>query len=119
MHNSVERSREPELADVIARLSVQNGTTTSGIARKLQDELLTDGFDVVDLSAAPNQGTYPHATITDYSSGKKPNTIQALANRLGISPSSVKTGDPAKAPKANTDGLPVDIVVVAGDDRLK
>jgi LCP family protein required for cell wall assembly len=109
----------PKLASEAARLAVRNGTTTNGIGRKLQDQLVIDGFNVVDLDAVSNQGSYPHSTITDYTGGHKPNTIKALATLLGLDPSSVQAGDPGKAPRARSDGRPVDIVVVAGDDRLK
>jgi LCP family protein required for cell wall assembly len=109
----------PTLAREAARLSVQNGTTTAGIGRAMQDQLEGDGFDVVSLDAAPNQGSYPHTTVTDFTGGQKPNSLQSLINLLGIDLSSVKTGDPKKAPRATTDGLPVDILVVAGDERVK
>lgn len=110
---------DPKLAKEAARLSVLNGTTTGGTGRSLRDLLVEKGFIVPDLNSAPNQGSYPRTTITDYTGGQKPRTIQALTQALGIDPSQVKQGNPADAPVSSTDGKPIDIVVVAGDDRLK
>ncbi len=109
----------PRLANEAARISVQNGTTTSGIGKQLQDVLITDAFSIADLSSAPDQGEHPVTTITDFSGGKKPYTVEALAQALNIDPANIKHGDPTKVPKAHSDGEPVDIVVIAGDDRVK
>lgn len=108
---------DPRLAKEGARLSVQNGTNVGGMARKLRDELVPKGFIVVDLSNPPDQGNYPVSSITDYTGGKKPQTLKALAQALGIEPSNVKMGDPEDA-KVAPDGEPVDFLVMVGDDRL-
>lgn len=110
---------DPKLSKEAARISVQNGTTTSGVGRKVYDILVPKGFFIPDLSSAPNQGTYPLTTIVDYTGGKKPLTIQALTKDLGLSISQVKSGNPQDAPLAANDNKPVDIVVIAGDDRIK
>ena len=109
----------PQLAKEDAHLSVQNGTTIAGTGSKLRDKLEADGFNVTDLRAALKQGKFPKTTITDFSGGTKPNTIKALADTLGLDPTSVENGDPAKAPLSTEDSKPDDIVVIAGDDRLK
>lgn len=108
---------DPKLAKEAARISVQNGTTTSGMARDLGAELTGKGYLVADLSAAPNQGNYPRTTIIDLTGGQKPLTIEALARDLGIDPSAVLQGTATKTPVA--DGTPVDIIVIAGNDRVK
>jgi polyisoprenyl-teichoic acid--peptidoglycan teichoic acid transferase len=110
---------DPRLVKEGARLSVQNGTTTGGIARKLSDELVAAGFTVADLSSARDQGKHPKTTITDFTGGGKPHTLEVLLRELSLSPSAVLRGDPDDAPASNTDGKPVDILVVAGDDRLE
>ncbi len=112
---------DPALAKEAARLSVQNGTSVGGIGKKVRDLLVAQGFFVPDLSSRPGeeQGTYPVSTITDYTGGKKPRTIQALCSALDIDCTKVKQGDPADAPIAQTDGKPVDIMVIAGDDKIK
>jgi LCP family protein required for cell wall assembly len=111
---------DPRLAKEAARLSVQNGTETGGIGKKVYDQLIADGFFVPDLRSVPpeEQGTYPVTTITDYSGGQKPRTLEALCTALDLDCTEVKQGDPAEAPIAQTDNLPVDIVVVAGDDKI-
>ena len=65
----------PLVVKEAARLSVQNGTTTGGIGRKLSDELVTQGYSVPDLSSAPDQGSYKTTRIIDFTGGKKPHTI--------------------------------------------
>lgn len=110
---------DPKLAKEGARISVQNGTWTGGIGKKVRDALVEKGFYVPDLRSAANQGEYPVTTIIDYTGGKMPVTIEALTRELGVSPSAVKKGKPAEAPIANTDNKPVDISVIAGDDKAK
>jgi LCP family protein required for cell wall assembly len=111
---------DPRLAKEAARISVQNGTATGGIGKKMYDELIAEGFTVPDLRSVPGeeQGTYPATTITDYTAGAKPRTLEALCGTLNVDCSQVQQGDPAAAPVAQTDGLPVDIVVIAGDDKI-
>lgn len=109
---------DPQLAKEGARLSVQNGTTTGGIGRKVNDLLVAEGFFIPDLSAAADQGMYPTTVITDYTNGKKAHTLEKLTDVLGIDPVDVREGLPDEAPRANSDGEPVDILVVAGDDWI-
>ncbi|HUP28441.1 MAG TPA: LCP family protein, partial [Chloroflexia bacterium] len=109
---------DPRVAKEEARLSVQNGTTTSGIGRKVHDSLVAKGFFVPDLASAPDQGKYPKTKIIDYSDGKKPYTLEALTKALKIDPADVEQGNPEDAPLATSDRKPVDIVVIAGDDKI-
>ena len=97
---------------------MQNGTTTGGIGRKLKDELDTEGYSVPDLSSAPDQGSYKTTRIIDFTGGKKPHTVDALKAYLGLGDSAVTQEDASKAIIANSDQKPVDILVIAGDDRL-
>ncbi|MDQ6695018.1 MAG: LCP family protein [Chloroflexota bacterium] len=110
---------DPQLAREAARLSVQNGTNTNGIGRKVYDGLVAKGFNVPDLSAAPDQGKHPVTTITDFTGGQKPHTIEALTTALGVTPSAVIKGNASAAPVANSDKKPVDILVTAGDDNVQ
>ncbi len=109
---------DPRLSKEAARLSVQNGTTTGGIGRKLHDVLVARGFFIPDLSAPKDQGSYPTTVIIDFTNGKKLHTLEALETALGIDPVDVREGLPDEVPLANSDGLPVDILVVAGDDWI-
>ncbi|MDQ3927782.1 MAG: LCP family protein [Chloroflexota bacterium] len=108
---------DPKLAKEGARLSVQNGTTKNGVARALGAELTGKGYMVADISAAPNQGSYPQTTIVDLTGGQKPLTLEALARDLNVDHSAVKQGEPTKAPVA--EGKPVDFIVIAGNDQIK
>ncbi len=111
---------DPKLAKEAARISVQNGTNTGGIGKKIRDKLVEKGYFVPDLRAASNPGTYPKSVIVDYSGGKKPLTIAALSKELGVSSASVKESPPAEAPIATTaDNKPIDIVVIVGDDHIQ
>ena len=100
-----------------AHLSVLNGTTTNGVARTLSDTLAKQGYTIANLASATDQGSYPKTVITDYTGGQKPYTIQALTKALGLDASDVKQGDPNKVPNGQ-DGKPIDIQIIAGDDRL-
>ncbi len=109
---------DPLLAEEAARISVQNGTLTGGVGRRVRDELAAQGFTITDLSSAPDQGKHPVTTITDFTGGRKPHTVQALAEALGIAPTDVLQGNPEDAPIAISDGKPIDILVMVGDDRI-
>jgi hypothetical protein len=110
---------DPRLAKEGARLSVQNGTSTGGVGKKVRDVLVERGFNVPDLRSVDNPGEYPTTQIVDYTGRKKPRTIEALLKELGLEQSDVKQGDPTKAPVAQTDGKPVDIMIIVGDDKIK
>ena len=110
---------DPRLSREAARISVLNGTEVGGVARKTSDLLIARGLGVVEVASVSDPGAYPVTTITDYTGGAKPNTIEALAKELGVAPSAVIAGDPAEAPVATSDGKPVDILVIVGDDKAK
>jgi hypothetical protein len=109
---------DPRLAKEAARISVQNGTTTGGMGRKVHDLLLTRGFFIPDLSSASNQGENPATYIVDFTNGKKLHTLEQLTAALDIDMVDVREGFPNEAPVANSDGEPVDILVVVGDDWI-
>lgn len=109
---------DPRLAKEAARISVQNGTNTGGIGKKVRDVLVEKGFNVPDLRSVDNPGEYPATEITDYTGGQKPRTIEALLKELDLTQADVKQGDPEDAPVSQTDGKPVDIMIIAGDDMI-
>jgi LCP family protein required for cell wall assembly len=109
---------DPRLAREEARISVQNGTNTGGIGKNVRDVLAEKGFNVADLRSVDNPGEYPTTEITDFTGGQKPRTIEALLEALDLTEADVKQGDPADAPVAQTDGEPVDIMIIAGDDKI-
>jgi LytR cell envelope-related transcriptional attenuator len=109
----------PDIRGESARVSVQNGTTTNGAAVPIQNDIAARGIYVADLSYSPDRGSHPTTTITDYTGGQKPHTIETLARVLGISPADVKQAPASKAPISSTDSKPVDILVTVGDDKVK
>jgi LCP family protein required for cell wall assembly len=109
---------DPRLAKEAARISVQNGTNTGGIGKKVRDVLVEKGFNVPDLRSVDNPGEYPATEITDYTGGQKPRTIEALLKELDLTQADVKQGDLEDAPVSQTDGKPVDIMIIAGDDMI-
>jgi len=110
---------DPKITAEGARISILNGTTVGGVARKTSDTLTGRGLPVVNIASVDDPGNYPITTITDYSGGAMPNTIAALSNALGIDPKKVLKGNPVDAPLAASDGEPVDIQVIMGDDKAK
>ncbi|MEO5951305.1 MAG: LCP family protein, partial [Chloroflexia bacterium] len=111
---------DPRLAKEAARLSVVNGTEVNGVGKKIRDQLVAEGFLVPDLrSRPPEDAPYTTTQITDYTGGQKPRTLEALCRTLELDCSQVKKAPATEAPVSQTDSKPVDIMVVAGDDKIK
>lgn len=60
-----------------ASISVQNGTSSAGLASKIAMELTSAGYNIIDISTADNS-SYPQTKVIDYTSGAKASTISAL-----------------------------------------
>jgi LCP family protein required for cell wall assembly len=120
IHSMIQRCfADPALVNEAARISVQNGTLVAGTGGQVQDLLASKGLNVVDLSNAGDRGKHPITTIVDYTSGRKPHTLEIIQQTLGLQSVRIQQGNPADAPVATqTDGRPVDILVIAGDDRV-
>jgi LCP family protein required for cell wall assembly len=89
-------------------VTLENGTTTAGIAGKFGDKLNSDGYDI-NVTAITNAITRDHATsqIIDYSGGKDPHTLAYLESLLKVK------ATPPPTPLAYP---PSDIVVILGGD---
>jgi hypothetical protein len=109
---------DPRLGEEAARLSVKNGTWTAGLAREVRDELAELGVYVADLSNAEDRGQHPVTTVTDFTGGQMPHTLETVVTLLGMSPNDVKAAPVSQAPVA-ADGSPVDILIIVGDDRIE
>jgi LCP family protein required for cell wall assembly len=107
----------PRLGEEAARLSVKNGTWTAGVARKVRDELAQLGIYVADVSNAADRGKHPATTVTDFTGGTKPHTVEAITTLLAMSPGRVQEAPATQAPVA-ADGKPVDFLIIVGDDRV-
>jgi LCP family protein required for cell wall assembly len=90
------------------KIVIENGTTTSGLAGKLENKINNAGVPI-DILAIQNAKTKDYTTsqIIDYSNGKKPNTIKYLEDLLGVK---ATQGDQKAKPGAE------DIVVIIGSD---
>jgi len=64
-----------------AKIAIQNGTTESGLAKKISEQLAELNYSIVDISNAPSQD-YQKTIIYDFSGGRKPSTIIGLKSTL-------------------------------------
>jgi len=90
------------------RIVIQNGTTTVGLAGKLDIKLTNSGLPIEVLSIT-NAKTKDYTTsqIIDYTNGKKPNTIKYFEDLLGVK---ATQGDISTKPGAE------DIDIILGSD---
>jgi hypothetical protein len=90
------------------KIVIQNGTTTVGLAGKLDIKLTNSGLPIQVLSIT-NAKTKDYTTtqIIDYSGGKKPNTIKYFEDLLGVK---ATQGDITLKPGAE------DIDIILGSD---
>jgi hypothetical protein len=90
------------------KIVIQNGTTTVGLAGKLEIKLTDSGLPIQVLSIQ-NAKTKDYTTsqIIDYSGGTKPNTIKYFEDLLGVK---ATQGDIKLKPGAE------DIVIILGSD---
>ena len=97
---------ESELvAQEAARIEVQNGTPTEGLAQRTSEYLGGLGYTVVSFCNA-DRSDYASNVIIVYS--EKPNTVNSLVARFGIAPENVRQGVDAHNE--------VDVRVVLGRD---
>jgi LCP family protein required for cell wall assembly len=92
-----------------AKIIVENGTATVGLAGKFEAKLANAGVPI-QILAIQNATTKDYSTsqIIDYSGGKKPQTIKYLEDLLGV-----KATLPAEASKSTGSQ---DITVILGSD---
>jgi len=90
------------------RIVIQNGTTTVGLAGKLDIKLTNSGLPIEVLSITNAQTKdYTTSQIIDYTNGKKPNTIKYFEDLLGVK---ATQGDVSTRPGAE------DIDIILGSD---
>lgn len=92
-----------------ANIIIENGTTSVGVAGKLQIKLVNAGVPV-QILAIQNAKTKDHTTsqIIDYSGGSKPHTIKYFEDILGVK----AVGPPEGTKKNGTQ----DITIILGSD---
>ena len=88
-----------------ASVSVQNGTTTAGLATKAADVLKKAGYNIIGISTA-DSSNYQTIKLIDYSGGSKKTTLASLEKQFGVK-SILGSGDSLSG---------ADIVVIIGQD---
>lgn len=90
------------LASEAAKIEIQNGSSTAGLANQTAQSLKEYGLNIIKVTNS--QTKYQNTKIIDYTSGQKPKTIQLLESKLnGV----VTKETPTPSVKA-------DIVVIIG-----
>lgn len=91
------------ISEEAAGIQVLNGTSTSGLASSVADDLEGEGYTIVDIDSADSQ-KYTTTSIVDGSNGEKSATITALESFFGV--------------KSTTGTTPsgVDIIITIGSD---
>jgi LCP family protein required for cell wall assembly len=101
---SAGKSKEELMKAENAKLSVQNGSQTPGLAARTQAYLVSLGINVVDVSNADN--AYTSTSMTDFTGN--PHTLTYLMELMNISPNKIYNRyDPAS---------PYDVQIVLGAD---
>lgn len=88
-----------------AKVSIQNGTWTTGLALTAATELRAAGYNVV-YSGDASTKNYKKTVIIDYSGGAKKQTVSALEKKFGVISSS----------KIRPASSTADVVVILGTD---
>lgn len=91
-----------------AKLEVQNGSGTAGIAGTVVRSLLAAHYTVGVPLNAPE--LYSKTVILDYTNGKKPYTINYLEQRFGVKAQKIT------APVTTDGSLPPEIRIIIGND---
>ncbi|MBI4770746.1 MAG: LCP family protein [Chloroflexi bacterium] len=100
----VVQSNEELLKGEAARVSIENGTFTAGLAALAADYLRGKGVNVVEVTNADRRD-YATTVIVDYTG--KPYTVRWLAEAMHVSGSIFSGSEPGSA---------VDVVVIVGSD---
>lgn len=86
--------RDGNLVKENASVVVYNGTTESGKAQTVADELKAAGYNVLSVGDAPS-ATYEQSTIIDRTNGKKKYSLKDILSTTEITKSSTKLPDQA------------------------
>ncbi len=95
---------EGNLASETAKIEIQNGSSTVGLATSTAKTLRDSGLNVIKVTDAT--GKFQTTQIIDYTADAKPNTIKFLKSKLG---GQVTKETPPK-------GVTADIVVILGEN---
>ena len=90
------------LVDENARVEVQNGSGVPGLAGKVVTSLKSAHYNVGDPTNATSN--VAKTMIYDYTSGKKPYTINYLERRFGVKAQRTAAPSPSTATSSSTTG---------------
>jgi LCP family protein required for cell wall assembly len=96
---------EPYLEEEAARVEIQNGTTTAGLATETAEVLENFGYNVVEIKDAKKKN-HKQSLIVGYTERQKPHTLDLLQKRI---PQARMMSDGFAQTKA-------DIILVLGSD---
>lgn len=114
---TTERKTQPTGAQLNGqtKIFVLNGTTTTGLAQRVEAELTKKGFKALGRDTATDQTRA--ATAVMFSPGKRADALR-VANALGKGAEVVQPVDPGSAAQAKRpDGTVPDVVVLVGSDE--
>jgi hypothetical protein len=100
----------------VTPVSVLNGTSTVGLARRLSDTLQQKGYRRASFLTARPAGTHS-STLVEYASGHRADAL-AVARALGVSRSSSSV-KPLDAATGALGGPGAVVVVIAGSDQSR
>jgi hypothetical protein len=100
----------------VTRVSVLNGTSTVGLARRLSDALQQKGYRRANFLTASPTGTHS-STLVEYAAGHRADAL-AVARALGVSRSSTSV-KPLDAATGALGGSGAVVVVIAGSDQTR
>lgn len=96
---------DPYLSKEKAKLEVLNATGQAGIAKDVQEMLVSYGYNVVKIDTYNK--TQDNTTISDYSSGKNPYTLEFLKKRFN-----------ATLKNQSSSSNSIDLTLILGKDYL-
>lgn len=114
---TTQRPRQPTGAQLNGqtKIFVLNGTTTTGLAQRVESALTKKGFKALGRDTATDQTRV--ATAVMFAPGKRADAVR-VANALGKGAEIVQPVDPGSAAQAKRpDGTVPDVVVLVGSDE--
>jgi LCP family protein required for cell wall assembly len=96
-----------QLANEGARIALENGTLTEGLAQSMAEKLRAQGYNVVRIE---NARRFDHAQTILVAYGDVPYTVESLADQLKIPAERIRTES------GGADGM--DIVLILGRDAI-
>ncbi|EKD49240.1 MAG: cell envelope-related transcriptional attenuator [uncultured bacterium] len=108
-----KKGKNEKEEDTAATISIQNGTTLTGLASKNTNMLRNKGYGITTFSNAAEQNRQ-HTVIYDNTGGKKPKQLEKLAKDLDADALNEQAPADKNGAKEN-----VDFVIILGEESAK